>query len=218
MPSNKAHPFPLVTSKRLQVREQVHTILSETAAPYWVRGIVSPYPEPEAEPDVPALAERIVLLGDAHPQQFHFSAAALAIGYELCRTGHSWGTNDNHSEARNVYAQMIFSGAFQANLPVARLFTDAGAGQIVKYEGRPYDLTSENLMLIPGPRAKREARAVAMEHAERLAWERPERLPAGVTVEEYLANLHQLFAYHDELAGILKDTGKPAQRNGEEAA
>lgn len=190
----------LITTERLKDRQAVHEIFSKANRPPWVKGIESPYPERDYEPDEPALAQRIVLLGEAHKRQFFFTIIGLATGYEFCRLGHTWGTNDNHSATRNVYAQMIFDRAFRANLPVARLFTDAGPGKIVKTEGRPYDLTADNLALIPGPRAAREARAVALGHAERLAREHPERLPNGVTVDGYMENLVQLLTYHDELS------------------
>lgn len=191
--------LPLITPERLKDPQAVHEIFSKANRPDWVKGIESPYPDTDHQPEQPALSEFIVLLGEAHRQQFFFTAIALATGYELCRPGHSWGTNDDHSEARNVYAQMIMADAYQANLAVARLFANAGSGQIVKLVGRRYDLTADNLKLVPGP-SKREARAIAVEHAERRTRERPECLPSGVTVRDYFRNLELLFAYHDELA------------------
>jgi hypothetical protein len=104
---------------------------------------------------------------------------------------------------------MTFAGASEDNLTVARLVVGARAHERVrmrkKGEDAPKWLTRNlhpgHLMREEAGKPEKDARVVAIAHAERLA------ANAGLRedkVAAYVANIRALYAYHDELYGLTR--------------
>jgi hypothetical protein len=96
------------------------------------------------------------------------------------------------------YIKLIFASAPKDNMPVARLVTDASAGEQTEFIENRHDHRSSNIQIMPG-RSKKDARETALRHAEEAA------RSAGLTnaeVTAYISNLLELFAFHDECEGV----------------
>lgn len=109
------------------------------------------------------------------------------------------GDRDGSEYLKSTYSSRA-KGLGGNNTTIIRIFTDAqphervqGAAHVTRPE------PGSNVMsfdaIVPGP-AKRSGRQVAVAHAARYA-----RLhaPEGYDIEAYLANLDDLFKFHDEL-------------------
>lgn len=148
----------------------------------------------------------VVRVGDKHPDQYSLTAVSLAILFELTRFGNSVTTNTNGkagSKSAQHYLKLTFRHAPKDNMPVSRIIAGAGPHQAVATNNEfPRNLHPDGLTTVGAGKPAKNARAVAMGHAERRA---RDQLCAEAEVRAYLDNLGALFAFHDELFAITPD-------------
>ncbi|MBX3579774.1 MAG: hypothetical protein KF723_21430 [Rhizobiaceae bacterium] len=140
----------------------------------------------------------LVVLGRVRPIAIHMPPPEFAVLCELCRYGHAIVTNARASQpSALVYPKLSIKGQPKDTMPVRRLFSGAGDGQRAVPLDIASDYSAANVFFEPDPVAKKDARAVAMRHAERLALE-----VNGMAFDAgpYLRNLEALFALIDSEA------------------
>ena len=151
----------------------------------------------------------IILAVDSQ-QQWELHPISTAIVFELTRFGGRVFNNSNRKPGdptASSYLDIAFPKTEEGkdNIPVPRIVMDAKPRQAVM---EAKDLRSlrglhpEGLRKVGAGKPNRDARALAISHAGRMARsaDRDER-----EVEAYLANLQALFVIHDKTLGITVD-------------
>lgn len=141
----------------------------------------------------------LLVVGRKHKHLMIMPPAECAALFELTRFGHSIVTNARAVKpGALVYAKLSIAGFPSDTMPVRRLFSGATEGRSVKPLEVASDYSAANGYFIGDPSAKKDARAVAMSHAERLAFE-----VNGMAFDPvpYRSNLEALFALIDSEAG-----------------
>ncbi len=192
---------PLITRERLSNcadEDGLDALFSP--APAWVLMCKSVGPE-----TLPNEAKMVLRVGRKHKREYALSAVSLAILYELTRYGNSAATNINRpagSKAARVYLKLTFKGAAKNNQPAHRIVAGVGLHQQALYPkatpGGLIDLHPDNLAIDGGGKPEKNARKVAMSHAERCA----RAYASEADAVAYLANLNALLAFHDEVFGL----------------
>jgi hypothetical protein len=156
-----------------------------------------------ADPEAPLdFSICVMRLGETRPDQYNIHVLSVAILFELTRFGNSVATNSNRrggdAHAKD-YVKITYSGAPHDDTPIARIIMGAKPREAVISAPNPRNLDPAELGMRGAGKPTKDARAIAMSHAERCA--REQALPEA-EVSAYLENLVALFAFHDELLGI----------------
>lgn len=199
---------PLLTPERIAADPEA----AFAARPSWVRGLVIVHPEigldrppeatPEGRPGVSPAA--VVSLGESHLAHKTYSLIGLALLCELSRLpGVSVVTNSD-GKGRH-YERVTIADASEDLTSVNRLLIGATAYDQAKVVGIKSDMRPENLKGVPARKLGKDARAVLLGHAKRIAegWEAKGTIPHHLTADSYLANLERLLALTDlEASGL----------------
>lgn len=179
----------LITSERLE--SDLATIFN--FVPPWAADASLADPDPNVAFDENTIVVRV---GGQSPDNYYFDVLAFAVLCELTRYGNSVTTNSNHKANERLYLKLTFTTAPEDNMPVWRIVMDAQPREAVKSADDLRDLRAAGLKLIGSGKAIKEARAVALRHAEIAA--RASGIPDS-ELSLYLDNIKALFKRHDEV-------------------
>lgn len=185
---------PLLTPERIATDPEV----AFEVRPAWIRGLVIVHPDDTPEDRLTASPAAVVSLGEGHLAHRTYSLINLAILSELSRLpGVSVATNSNGSGRH--YERVTIADAGEDLTSVNRLLLGATAYDQAKVVGIKSDMRPENLGSIPASKLGKDARAVLLGHALRIAnaWEAKGTIPRHLTAGSYLANLERLLALSD---------------------
>lgn len=194
MNSKKPNPFiksPLITPERVrQDPAEAFAVVAPWAA-NWAWSCEDPETLRAEGHDVPLA----VILGRKNKRAFGLSDYQFAFLNEFSRLGHSVVTNTNGKGPNPViYAKASFRDAPQDNMPLSRIFIEAGPNEAVSTLDILSDLRPENLYKVGAGKPTKFAAAKVLFHCDRLALEREAggTLPNGFSVQAYSDNLRAL--------------------------
>lgn len=187
----KFEDTPLITPERVVI----DPLSAFAIAPVWVR-LWAPVEDLEAMQTDDILPAFVVIIGGKHRKPITLTALQFALLMEITRLGHTVVTNTNsRPPVPKIYAKLSFRDAPHDNMPVGRVFVDAGANEAVHALAIASDLRIPNLQKIGAGKPSKQAFALTMEHVERLAREREAggTLPSSLSVPDYLKNVRDLW-------------------------
>lgn len=194
MNSKKPNPFiesPLITPERIRRDPSEAFAIVAPWASTWAWSCDDPEALRAEGHHVPLA----VILGRKHKRAFGLSAHQFAFLNEFTRLGHSVVTNTNGKGPNPViYAKASLRDAPQDNMPLSRIFIEAGAHEAVSAIDILSDLRPENLQKLGAGKPTKDAARKVLFHCERLAREREAggTLPEGFLVQAYMDNLRAL--------------------------
>lgn len=184
---------PLITPERIRRDPAEAFAIVPPWASNWAWSCEDPESLRQEGHDVPLAT----VLGRKHKRAYGFSAPQFAFLLELTRLGHSVVTNTNGKGPNPaVYAKVSFRDAPHDNMPLSRIFIEAGPNEAVSTIDILSDLRPENLQKAGAGKPTKFAVSKVLFHCKRLAQEREAggTLPEGFSVEAYVDNLRALLA------------------------
>jgi hypothetical protein len=140
------------------------------------------------------------------PMRHLLYAVSYAIIAELTRYGNSVSTKRNKKAAdkgARHYLTLTLRGAKADSTDVSRIVLAAGPNDAINPSDDPRDLRPEGLVRRGADKPSKRSRALALHYAEVQA--QAQLGDDDAEVRAYIANLHSLIAFHDDLFGIVPD-------------
>lgn len=180
----------LLTPEKL-LSEPVGKVLA--TRPDWA--LLVTVPDEQLPDESPCKHDSVIAVGKNHGTSKTMWAIQIAILYELTRFKHSVVPNTNKgTNTGTYYLKLTFSGATKDNFPAWRLWRNAGLYEAVTAGPIKSDHRPEELGLKGAGKAQKNARKIALAHAETAA---RECAPSLFYVKAYLENLKRLFETFD---------------------
>lgn len=156
---------PLITPERLRF-EPLNSVFAIT--PRWVRLVAIEYDDPDAPASDNAIC--FVAIGKKHTKVIQVRPDELAVLMELSRFGGGVVTNSNHNKpVPQIYAKFSFPCASGDLMNIRRIVFGASEGEATKALAVLDDYRAESTYSEPHHHPEKDAREVALKHAETMA-------------------------------------------------
>lgn len=187
----KFEDTPIITPELVEADPMAAFAVSPAWALAWTFAA-----DPAELADASILPPIIVVVGRKHRKPVTMTALQYAFLLEVNRLGHTVVTNSNFGKpVPKIYAKQSFRDAPEDNMPLARIFVDAGPNEAATTLEIASDLRIPNLIKEGAGKPTKHSLAVTMRHVERLAHERESggTLPTSLNVAHYLENVRNLW-------------------------